>query len=93
MQKDLHSRVQARGSVPGANQREANRADGPRTGGISDTSIHHWRKELVEYGSPAFPSRGHQTTQEEKCIASNVSWRLSNRNATSYLEPKGSGRS
>lgn len=34
--------------------------------GISDTSIHQWRKELVEHGSEAFPGSGHQTTQEEE---------------------------
>ena len=34
--------------------------------GISDTSIHQWRKELAEHGSPAFPGSGHQTDQEEE---------------------------
>ena len=34
--------------------------------GISDTSIHQWRKELAEHGSEAFPGSGHQTTQEEE---------------------------
>src|SRR5689334_11926832 len=34
--------------------------------GISDTSIHQWRKELVEHGSEAFPGSGHQTAQEEE---------------------------
>ena len=33
--------------------------------GISDTSIHQWRKELTEHGSEAFPGIGHQTAQEE----------------------------
>ena len=33
--------------------------------GISDTSIHQWRKELSEHGSEAFPGSGHQTAQEE----------------------------
>lgn len=33
--------------------------------GISDTSIHQWRKELAEHGSEAFPGSGHQTAQEE----------------------------
>jgi transposase len=34
--------------------------------GISDTSIHQWRKELTEHGSEAFPGIGHQTAQEEE---------------------------
>jgi transposase len=34
--------------------------------GISDTSIHPWRKELAENGSEAFPGSGHHTAQEEE---------------------------
>ncbi len=34
--------------------------------GISDTSIHQWRKELTEQGPDAFPGSGHQTAQEEE---------------------------
>ncbi len=34
--------------------------------GISDSSIHQWRKELAEHGSEAFPGSGHQTEQEEE---------------------------
>ena len=34
--------------------------------GISDTSIHQWRKELSEHGAEAFPGSGHQTAQEEE---------------------------
>jgi len=34
--------------------------------GISDSSIHQWRKELAEHGSQAFPGNGHQTAQEEE---------------------------
>src|SRR5436190_5114611 len=34
--------------------------------GISDTSIHQWRKELAEHGTEAFPGSGHQTAQEEE---------------------------
>ena len=34
--------------------------------GISDTSIHQWRKKLTEHGSEAFPGSGHQTAQEEE---------------------------
>ena len=34
--------------------------------GISDTSIHQWRKELAEHASEAFPGSGHQIAQEEE---------------------------
>ena len=34
--------------------------------GISDTSIHQWRKEMTEHSSEAFPGSGHQTAQEEE---------------------------
>ncbi len=34
--------------------------------GISDTSIHQWRKELTDHGHEAFPGSGHQTPQEEE---------------------------
>jgi transposase len=34
--------------------------------GISDASIHQWRKELAEHGSEAFPGSGHQTALEEE---------------------------
>ncbi len=34
--------------------------------GVSDTSIHQWRKELVENGLEAFPGSGHQTALEEE---------------------------
>jgi transposase len=34
--------------------------------GISDTSIHQWRKELAEHGKEAFPGSGHQTELEEE---------------------------
>ena len=34
--------------------------------GISDTSIHQWRKDLTEHSSEAFPGSGHQTAQEEE---------------------------
>lgn len=34
--------------------------------GISDTSIHGWRKELAEHGKDAFPGSGHQTPLEEE---------------------------
>ena len=34
--------------------------------GISDTSIHQWRKELAENGQEAFPGKGHQSALEEE---------------------------
>ena len=34
--------------------------------GISDSSIHQWRKELAEHGPGAFPGSGHQTALEEE---------------------------
>lgn len=34
--------------------------------GISDPSIHGWRKELAEHGKDAFPGSGHQTPLEEE---------------------------
>jgi transposase len=34
--------------------------------GISDSSIHQWRKELAAHGDEAFPGSGHQTAQEEE---------------------------
>ena len=34
--------------------------------GISDTSIHQWRKELAQHGNDAFPGSGHQTPLEEE---------------------------
>jgi transposase len=34
--------------------------------GMSDTSIHQWRRELTAHGSEAFPGSGHQTALEEE---------------------------
>ena len=34
--------------------------------GISDTSIHQWRKELDEHATEAFSGSGHQTAIEEE---------------------------
>jgi len=31
--------------------------------GISDTSIHQWRKERAAHGDEAFPGSGHQTAK------------------------------
>ena len=31
--------------------------------GISDASIHQWRKELAAHGQEAFPGSGHQTAK------------------------------
>ena len=37
-----------------------------RSLGISDTSIHQWRKEQAQHGKEAFPGSGHQTALEEE---------------------------
>ena len=34
--------------------------------GISDSSIHQWRKEPSRHSAFAFPGSGHQTAQEEE---------------------------
>src|SRR5579863_6716053 len=34
--------------------------------GISDTSIHQWRKELTQHGKEAFPGSGYQMPLEEE---------------------------
>src|SRR5258708_16078789 len=34
--------------------------------GISDTSIHQWRKELAQHSKEAFPGSGHHTPLEEE---------------------------
>ena len=34
--------------------------------GISDASIHQWRKELAQHGTTVFPGSGHQTALEEE---------------------------
>lgn len=34
--------------------------------GISESAIHHWRKELAKHGEEAFPGKGHQTALEEE---------------------------
>lgn len=34
--------------------------------GISDTSIHQWRKELAQHGKDTFPGSEHQTALEEE---------------------------
>lgn len=34
--------------------------------GVSDSTIHNWRKQLGENGSDAFPGSGHQTPIEEE---------------------------
>jgi transposase len=36
-----------------------------REPGISDTSIHPWRKEAAHHGKEAFPGSGYQTPLEE----------------------------
>lgn len=32
---------------------------------VSDSTIHNWRKQLVQHGEQPFPGSGHQTEQEE----------------------------
>jgi transposase len=39
---------------------------GARELGMSDTSIHQWRKEFAQHGKDAFPGSGHQTPLEEE---------------------------
>ena len=34
--------------------------------GVSDSTIHNWRKELAQLGKDAFPGSGHQTPTEEE---------------------------
>ena len=34
--------------------------------GVADSTLSHWRKELAEQGSDAFPGSGHQTPLEEE---------------------------
>jgi transposase len=34
--------------------------------GVSDSTIHNWRKQLALHGEQAFPGSGHQTAQEEE---------------------------
>lgn len=34
--------------------------------GVSDSTIHNWRKELTQHGKDAFPGSGHQTPLEEE---------------------------
>ncbi|SRR6266849_3209400 len=41
-------------------------AQGARELGMSDTSIHQWRRELAAHGKEAFPGSGPQTPLEEE---------------------------
>ncbi len=34
--------------------------------GISESTIHNWRRQLATHGEQAFPGSGHQTAQEEE---------------------------
>lgn len=34
--------------------------------GVSDSTIHNWRRQLAEHGSDAFPGSGHQMPIEEE---------------------------
>jgi transposase-like protein len=52
--------------------------------GISDTSIHQWRKELVTHREEAFPRRvGTKRLRTRSFAASNGNWRSPNRNVMS----------
>ncbi len=57
--------------------------------GMSNSSIHQWRKELAEHGPEAFPGSGHQTALEEE-----NRWRVSgtgeNASGTRYTKKTGS---
>jgi transposase len=45
--------------------------------GISDTSIHQWRKELTEHGSEAFPGSGQQSAlRARKSAGSLANWKV-----------------
>ena len=51
--------------------------------GISDTSLHQWRKELAQHGTGAFPGSGHQTdgARRREASARVANWSASNRSA------------
>jgi transposase len=34
--------------------------------GVSDSTIHNWRRQFTEHGSDAFPGSGHQTPIEDE---------------------------
>jgi len=34
--------------------------------GVSDSTIHNWRKQFSEHGEQAFPGSGHQTPEAEE---------------------------
>jgi transposase len=34
--------------------------------GVADSTLSHWRKELTEHGTDAFPGSGHQMPLEEE---------------------------
>jgi transposase len=51
--------------------------------GISDTSIHQWRKELTQHGKEAFPGSGHQPPWRRKTAVSNANSNESSRSAIS----------
>jgi transposase len=56
--------------------------------GISDTSIHQWRKEFAQHGKEAFPGNGHQTPLEEEKSSSQTRTRAC---AAGARYPKKSG--
>lgn len=72
--KDLYGRVIPQEAVQLAQTSGKSIAQVARELGISDTSIHQWRKELTEHGPEAFPGSGHQTARSaRKSVVSNAS--------------------
>jgi transposase len=51
--------------------------------GISDSSIHQWRKELGQHGKEAFLAVGIKPRSRRKIADSNESWKGCNRSAIS----------
>ena len=47
--------------------------------GISDTSIHQWRKELTEHGPEAFPAVDIKRPRKRKFAVSNANWKSRSR--------------
>ena len=43
--------------------------------GISDTSIHQWRRELAEHGKEAFPGVVTRRRSKKRIVVSNANWR------------------
>ena len=59
--------------------------------GISDASIHQWRKELAQHGTSAFPGSGHQTALEEEKSSSQTGFAVTRRSDMSDLSSMNRG--